>query len=448
MRSLGSLSSGTSSPAWASQFNRLSTRCLRGLARKQPSFVCTSTGASRTGRLDGVLLLLEVKALAHPDACVRSVCQYPLSRGSFFNERSELLSFGYVCTYGCFISLGLHVKRSLTIVAGKKGKKADRDVLVKEREDDVEEDKRSSEQHEESAKGKKLKAKKKHDDDQQLDNADATAEHASTESPLKSKKKKLKELSQNGDVLLGKFSKEEDKDSQPLENQKQEEAEAVVNGALRGEDPKVQDKQKDKKKLKSKAAKSEEDLSYEDSGVTKDDDIRVETKSKNKRSTQKSEEVLDSDAGSAVNVTEANVSAFVDGETFQEFKDAEQLANVVETELAEELDDLLDDDYFWEDDFEPEPEVGDGGEGGGVVFGDSSWGPKALNLANDVLALFKGGLAIFSFKVYEESDLIQLRLDKLSDKYVNHNFFMCLHYTSSMVFIGHLSFVNLIVYGC
>jgi hypothetical protein len=68
-------------------------------------------------------------------------------------------------------------------------------------------------------------------------------------------------------------------------------------------------------------------LSYEDSGVTKDDDIRVETKSKNKRSTQKSEEVLDSDAGSAVNVTEANVSAFVDGETFQEFKDAEQLAN-------------------------------------------------------------------------------------------------------------------------
>jgi hypothetical protein len=210
---------------------------------------------------------------------------------------------------------------------GKKGKKADRDVLVKEREDDVEEDKRSSEQHEESAKRKKLKAKKKHDDDQQLDNADATAEHDSTESQLKSKKKKLKELSQNGDVLLGKFSKEEDKDSQLLENQKQEEAEAVVNGALRGEDPKVQDKQKDKKKLKSKAAKSEEDLSYEDSGVTKDDDIRVETKSKNKRSTQTSEEALDSDARSAVNVMEANVSAFADGETFQEFKDAEQLAN-------------------------------------------------------------------------------------------------------------------------
>jgi hypothetical protein len=93
-------------------------------------------------------------------------------------------------------------------------------------------------------------------------------------------------------------------------------------------------------------------------------------------------------------------------------------------------------------------QVGDGGEGGGVVFGDSSWGPKALHLANDVLALFNGDLAIFAFKVYEESDLIRLRLDKLSDKYVNHNFFMCLHYTSSMVFIGHLSFVNLIVYGC
>ncbi len=30
---------------------------------------------------------------------------------------------------------------------------------------------------------------------------------------------------------------------------------------------------------------------------------------------------------------------------------------MVETELAEELHDLLDDDSFWEDDFEPEPEV-------------------------------------------------------------------------------------------
>jgi len=93
-------------------------------------------------------------------------------------------------------------------------------------------------------------------------------------------------------------------------------------------------------------------------------------------------------------------------------------------------------------------QVGDGGEGGGVVLGDSSWGPKVLNLANDVLVLFNGDLAIFAFKVYEESDLIRLRLDKLSDKYVNHDFLMCLHYTLSMVFIGHLSFVNLIVYGC
>jgi hypothetical protein len=66
-----------------------------------------------------VLLLLGVRALSQPDVCVGSVCQYPLSRGSFFNERSEFLGFGYVFTYGCFISLGLHAKRSLTIVAGK-----------------------------------------------------------------------------------------------------------------------------------------------------------------------------------------------------------------------------------------------------------------------------------------------------------------------------------------
>jgi hypothetical protein len=60
--------------------------------------------------------------------------------------------------------------------------------------------------------------------------------------------------------------------------------------------------------------------------------------------------------------------------------------------------------------------VGDGGEGGGVVLGDSSWGQTVLDLANDTLAEFNGDLAIFAFKVSKESELIHVRLDKLSDK--------------------------------
>ncbi len=61
-------------------------------------------------------------------------------------------------------------------------------------------------------------------------------------------------------------------------------------------------------------------------------------------------------------------------------------------------------------------QVGDGGEGGGVVLGDSPWSQTVLDLATDVLTEFNGELAIFAFKVFKESGVIRVRLDKLSDK--------------------------------
>jgi hypothetical protein len=61
-------------------------------------------------------------------------------------------------------------------------------------------------------------------------------------------------------------------------------------------------------------------------------------------------------------------------------------------------------------------QVGDGEEGGGVVLGDSPWSQTVLDLATDVLAEFNGDLAIFAFKVFKESGVIRVRLDKLSDK--------------------------------
>ncbi len=61
-------------------------------------------------------------------------------------------------------------------------------------------------------------------------------------------------------------------------------------------------------------------------------------------------------------------------------------------------------------------QVGDGEEGGGVVLGDFPWSQTVLDLATDVLAEFNGDLAIFAFKVFKESGVIRVRLDKLSDK--------------------------------
>jgi hypothetical protein len=61
-------------------------------------------------------------------------------------------------------------------------------------------------------------------------------------------------------------------------------------------------------------------------------------------------------------------------------------------------------------------QIGDGEEGGGVVLGDSPWSQTVLDLATDALAEFNGDLAIFAFKVFKESGVIRVRLDKLSDK--------------------------------
>ncbi len=51
-----------------------------------------------------------------------------------------------------------------------------------------------------------------------------------------------------------------------------------------------------------------------------------------------------------------------------------------------------------------------------MVLGDFPWSQTVLDLATDVLAEFNGDLAIFAFKVFKESGVIRVRLDKLSDK--------------------------------
>ncbi|KAL0336552.1 UNVERIFIED_CONTAM: hypothetical protein Sradi_4867100 [Sesamum radiatum] len=52
----------------------------------------------------------------------------------------------------------------------------------------------------------------------------------------------------------------------------------------------------------------------------------------------------------------------------------------------------------WEEEDEAEPEVGDGGDGGGVVLQNCPWGKRALSIAQDVLLEFGEEMKLFAFK--------------------------------------------------
>nr|CAB3502700.1 unnamed protein product [Digitaria exilis] len=71
----------------------------------------------------------------------------------------------------------------------------------------------------------------------------------------------------------------------------------------------------------------------------------------------------------------------------------------------------------WEDseDDGHEPEIGDGGDGGGFVLRDVKWGERALAAAREVLAgHFGDDVAMFAFKVSPKG-YVYVRLDKLTN---------------------------------
>ncbi|TVU41412.1 hypothetical protein EJB05_14927, partial [Eragrostis curvula] len=71
----------------------------------------------------------------------------------------------------------------------------------------------------------------------------------------------------------------------------------------------------------------------------------------------------------------------------------------------------------WEDseDEGVEPEIGDGGDGGGVVLRDVKWGERALAAAEEVLAEhFSEDFAMFAFKLSPKG-YVYVRLDKLTN---------------------------------
>ncbi|XP_074376911.1 uncharacterized protein LOC141718429 [Apium graveolens] len=69
----------------------------------------------------------------------------------------------------------------------------------------------------------------------------------------------------------------------------------------------------------------------------------------------------------------------------------------------------------WEEEDEAEPEIGDGGDGGGIVLHNYSWGARALFIAQEVLPQFGDNIELFSFKTTPRR-YIYVRLDKLPNK--------------------------------
>ncbi|PHT33674.1 hypothetical protein CQW23_25474 [Capsicum baccatum] len=71
---------------------------------------------------------------------------------------------------------------------------------------------------------------------------------------------------------------------------------------------------------------------------------------------------------------------------------------------------------LWEEEVEVEAEIGDGGDGGGIVLQSCSWGEQALSIARDVLLSFGDDMELYAFKTSPHG-YIYVRLDKLPNEY-------------------------------
>ncbi|KAL2519262.1 Uncharacterized protein family UPF0090 [Abeliophyllum distichum] len=70
----------------------------------------------------------------------------------------------------------------------------------------------------------------------------------------------------------------------------------------------------------------------------------------------------------------------------------------------------------WEEEDDAEPEVGDGGDGGGIVLQNCAWGQQALAIAQEVILQFGEDMELYAFKTSPRG-YIYVRLDKLSNEY-------------------------------
>ncbi|XP_028065245.1 uncharacterized protein LOC114268305 isoform X3 [Camellia sinensis] len=89
---------------------------------------------------------------------------------------------------------------------------------------------------------------------------------------------------------------------------------------------------------------------------------------------------------------------------------------VTQHTIGDELDDEVEPIDLWEEEDDAEPEIGDGGDGGGVVLQNCPWGERALSIAHEILLQFGDDMKLYAFKTTPRG-YIYVRLDKLSNEY-------------------------------
>ncbi|XP_028554350.1 uncharacterized protein LOC110102377 isoform X2 [Dendrobium catenatum] len=107
-------------------------------------------------------------------------------------------------------------------------------------------------------------------------------------------------------------------------------------------------------------------------------------------------------------------------------EDVEEVEKELEDEEADYIGDFGDDmlasdetdfeDEFQDDNEDADPQVGDGGGGGGISLAGTWWDKEALAIAADVSLSFNSDLRIYAFKTSANST-IRLRIEKMSNKY-------------------------------
>lgn len=313
---------------------------------------------------------------------------------------SELLSTSYD---GFGVPGGfMHCQRQLhSRVASKKGKKSEKDVLVEDREEEVE-----GEGETEKVEGKKKKKKKQ----QKSKDLSYNGVASEIDDGAVNAQNIIMEEVQDSELHAESKGKKKLKEKAITEGIENEQADSVLvqNGAFTAEirEPKLSSEGKEEKKLKNK-------IKHGEPGREKSNESNSSTEFHKK---EKKDKKKLKDKGTVAKGAVSGVVVSESAEEHQALDGDDESSRVIEDDLAEELGEHLDDDDFWEDDFEPEAELNDGGDGGGIVLGDAPWAKAAHRLAEETVAQFDG-LEIFAFKASKESGIIRVRVDKLSDKY-------------------------------
>ncbi|BBN03776.1 ribosome maturation factor RimP [Marchantia polymorpha subsp. ruderalis] len=302
----------------------------------------------------------------------------------------------------------------------QKNQKKMRDMEEEDSESDSDDDERE------------LKMSKKNKMKEKVEVIGMCEEHSESDSDDEEELKKKKSMSKGTVEVVGMCEEDSDSDSEDdeekemrkkmkadekeLKKQAKKEKKELKAMKKLEEDTDVEDRDKKKKR----AGKSHEDSRIFESNHEHDSSFskgKVQVAEMEERDSSSDSE-HDGDVDDIVEVVSDTLNVDeLEEEEFELVGDddlVEEAENEIEDYFEEFEDEDLDDD-FWEEE-EGEAKVGDGGDGGGVVLGETQWGSKALELAEEVVREMGTDFSIFAFKASTDG-LVRVRLDKLSDQY-------------------------------